>query len=456
MTQAAFARALPALHSRKARLFVAYSGGCDSSVLLCMAAQFAKAYQLTLTALHVNYGVSPNAQQWQEFCIEQCRHLGVECVVKKLNLSCVTANFEQVARELRYKFFAEQVGLMEVLLTGHHRDDQAETVLMRLLRGSGVRGGAGIAQSLPFGDSTLVRPLLSYSKKDIEAYARENAIRWIVDESNETEHYDRNYLRNKVMPLIQARWPKSDLGLLISAQKAKSNWALLQELGQIDLRRCALPVSESWFDLEVPLNWQNLCQLSEHRIINAIDTWVLNHGEYSVPRARLTEWLSQIEHAEQDSKPLLVHENLDLRYFAGEVHLLKKMPRDVRVTRGWDMLKAAELQSLGLQIQVHRTQQLSVLITENTTGYGPLLGVSTVEVFWREGGERVRQQSRGHNHSYKKCLQQYGIPPWERDALPMIRVGEKIVWSGALGQLQPAIYDVDGSLLTFELSKINL
>ncbi len=423
-----------------------------------MAAQFAQSNQLTLKALHVNHGVSANAAQWQSFCVDQCRLLGVGCIVKQLDLSQVTANFEQIARNLRYAFFAEEVGLMDVLLTGHHRDDQAETVLMRVLGGSGVRGGAGIAQTRPFGDGTLVRPLLSYSKAEIEHYARENTIRWIVDESNDSEQHDRNYLRNKIMPLIQARWPQSDMGLVASAKKAQSNWALLQELGQMDLRQCVLPERESWFDIEVPLNWQELSQLSEQRIVNAIDTWVLQYCDYSVPRVRLMEWLNQIEHAESGSKPLLVHENLDLRYHAGEVHLLKKMPRESKQARSWDMLSNVELPSLGIQIEARRTQKQSesmMQTADQEIEFAPLKAISSVQLCWREGGERIRQQGRKHSQSYKKCLQEKGVPPWERDALPIIRVGEHIVWSGALGHMQPALYDAHESLLRFEISKLN-
>ncbi|MGM0572056.1 MAG: tRNA lysidine(34) synthetase TilS, partial [Pseudomonadota bacterium] len=194
------------------RIRIALSGGMDSVLLLHVAASL---YAGTdrLSAVHVNHQLQPNADQTERFCQQVCGELGVPLDIRRVVVRSRqgagkdTGGIEEAARHARYQVFEDILVPDELLLMAHHGDDQAETVLFRLLRGTGVAGLGGMPGSRPLGEGLLYRPLLAFSRGELQAWATEKGIDWVEDPSNTDERFDRNFLRQTIMPLLKARWP---------------------------------------------------------------------------------------------------------------------------------------------------------------------------------------------------------------------------------------------------------
>ncbi|MFT5275371.1 MAG: tRNA(Ile)-lysidine synthase [Saprospiraceae bacterium] len=452
LSKASFARQLSRLLpklTKQSTLYLAYSGGVDSAVLLNLTAQYAQHNGLQLKALHVNHGVSTHALKWQSFCEQQCTQWKIECLVKVLDLSIVKANFEQVARDERYTFFAQHLQLGDVLLTAHHQSDQIETVLMRLFRGSGVRGLVGIVPVKHFKEAQLVRPFLDVGKQNLVDYATNNQIDWVEDESNQAPQFDRNLLRHSVMPALRAAFPESEAGIMAAANKAQVAQVLLDELGEMDISHCKDEGQFGWFDLAVPLGWSKLRELSDQRVYNVIDVWMQSHVHYALPRSRLLTWVEQLRAVSNESQPSLEHEGGRLQYAYGYLHFLKELLPAQAESIYWNILEPLCLPELGLEL----TSELTVM----ASGVSNVIQLEhdEVEVSWRKGGERIRQVGRDHSQSFKKCLQENAVPHWEREHLPILKIADNIVWTAALGALDYSLLTKNGKLINFALRKLN-
>lgn len=189
------------------KIIIGYSGGVDSQVLLHALSDLQAFYQVK--AMHVHHGISENADAWRDFCKKECSNLGIEFEHLELNLGKNVSNLEEVAREKRYEFFKKEVTSKTLVLTAHHADDQAETILHNLFRGSGLAGLVGIRAVQDFGKGYIVRPLLNFTKDELKEYAREHKLEWVEDESNKDSKYTRNFIRNELMPLIKEKWPNA-------------------------------------------------------------------------------------------------------------------------------------------------------------------------------------------------------------------------------------------------------
>ncbi len=443
---------LPSL-SKSTTLYLAYSGGCDSQVLLHLLDTYTKSQGLTLKALHLNHGLSSNAAAWQSFCHAQCDSLGVQCLSEQAELSNDTPNLEAMARVARQQFFAKHVTANDVLLTAHHQTDQAETLLHRAVNGAGARGVAGMAATNQMNGLNIARPLLSYSRSQIEKYAQQQGLEWVEDESNADTRFDRNYLRREVLPVLKKRWPQAEQGLARSATKAADAWQLLQDLGKIDLQKAYFPEYASALDLAPPLSWPALQALSSERIHNAIDVWLLPHCRYPLVRSQLYEWLRQVrELSDNDSHPVLQHEDIELQYYDQRLHLLSVYEKVPIEELNWDLQAPLALPNLALQLCADL--ETPATTTKQALEMSVQLAASdTVYVAWRAGGERVYQPGRVHSQAYKKCLQDARVAPWLRERLPLIKFDGNIVWSGSLGQLAPVLFNHQGEQVVFSLEQ---
>lgn len=403
------------------RLFVAYSGGCDSQVLLHQTAMFCKARQIELFAVHVDHGISVHAQDWATFCEAQCAALGVHLQVHQLRLASKN-NFEEAARKGRYAIFETIIEHNDCLLMAHHQNDQAETILMRLMRGAGVRGLASIPSQRRLGKGWVLRPFMMYSRSDLEENARSQQLEWIEDESNLDEQYARNYIRHQALPSLLKRWPQAIQSLARSAQNLQDSNALLKEVALQDQALCAAPQRRSWLDKVTPLNFQMLMRLSVLRRKNLIETWLDEHITYPVPKSKLKEWLSQAVLASTKQQPTLQHEAIELKWFRGGLHCLDIHPNTVPFI--WDLSQPCELTSLGLE--------LVRLDKPNTDGIKEQ--PDCVSIRFRQGGERLRLPNKIFSQSLKKLLQEKHVPPWERDRLPMVCINDSIVWTPWFGR----------------------
>jgi len=214
-------------------IWIAYSGGLDSQVLLHLCVQ--SKYMNKIKAIHIHHGLSKNADQWVEHCKETCQNLKIPLIIKYIQINEIKRkSLEELARHKRYEIFEELLEENDVLLMAHHADDQAETFLLRALRGSGIEGLSAIPQQRKLGKGILYRPLLNFSRMELQKYAHENNLKWIEDESNQCEKFDRNFLRKQIIPILKNRWKGLEKTLCRTAHIQTETAQLLLEHAQQD------------------------------------------------------------------------------------------------------------------------------------------------------------------------------------------------------------------------------
>lgn len=393
-------------HRRRPRWWVAYSGGLDSHVLLHLLAGLCRAGGWPpLAAIHVNHGLTPRADAWAGHCRRVCAALGVELVVAAVRVERRGGQgLEAAARAARYRAFTDALGGGELLLQAHHRDDQAETLLLRLLRGSGVAGLAGIPAQRPLGRGELLRPLLDCTRAELLDYARQQQLVWIEDDSNVDEGFDRNFLRHRVLPLLAGRWPGyRDTLARLCAQAAESA-ELLEALAGVD---AAAAQCGDTLDAAACL------ALSPARQRNLLRHWLAQRGLPAPGRAQLEQLRAQLP-AVADAELCVTWPGAEVRRHQGRLYAMAPLPappEDVDIA--WSPPHALLPQALG------------ELRAESASGRGLRAGGS-YRVRSRRGGERCRPQGRAHSQTLKKLLQEAGVPPWWRDRLPLIYCGEQL------------------------------
>lgn len=307
-------QALAACLCRHARsgetVTVGYSGGLDSTVLLHASNHHAADAGLRLSALHVHHGLSPNADAWADSCGRVCEQLGIPLIVRRVEVPARSGEgIEAAARRLRHKALAEHSA--DWILLAHHADDQAETVLHNLLRGSGVRGAAAMAEAR----GRILRPLLGLGRDELEAYAGSRGLSWVDDESNFDLRYTRNFLRREILPAIKARFPRAGEHLAAAATHFGEAEGLLDDLAALDLgtRRP-----------EFPLPLALLRQLSDARARNLLRAMLAWHKLQPPDERRLREFVRQLRTAANDRHPRLDLAPYSLWCEAGSLHL--KLP----------------------------------------------------------------------------------------------------------------------------------
>ncbi|MGC4010706.1 MAG: tRNA lysidine(34) synthetase TilS [Pseudomonas sp.] len=379
---------------------VALSGGLDSTVLLHLLVQIASRKALPpISAIHVHHGLQVAADAWPEHCQRFCDSLGVPMRVVRVQVD-EGASLERAAREARYAAFTEALGEGECLLTGQHRDDQAETVLFRMFRGAGVRGLSGMAASRPLGAGQLLRPLLDFTRQALEAYARQHGLSWVEDPSNSSDDYDRNYLRNRILPGIVQRWPSAVESIARSAEHLAEAEALLGELAQNDL--VAAGARSEYIGMQLPsLSLAALAELSEPRQRNALRHWL-------APLARLPDsahWAGwrDLRDARADAEPIWRLADGELRRAHGRLWWLANpwlgfVPKN----QAWDL--GSEALSLPGNGSLH---------FDGDPPGGPL------EVRYRQGGEVISLFDRGRR-DLKRLLNEAAIPAFLRGRLPLL------------------------------------
>lgn len=396
------------------RLVAALSGGLDSVVLLHLLRKLQGVHGFLLSALHVHHGLSPNADRWEAFCEALCERWGVVLEVKRVEVERESAEgLEAAARRARYRAFG---GLdAEWLLLAHQRDDQAETLLFNLLRGAGVGGAAAMPVVRDFPGRPglrILRPLLDSPREEIAATAREEGLDWIEDESNEDTRYARNFVRRRVLPLLRERFPGCDAVLARAAAHFAESDELLDRLARIDaevaMRQGRIVASE-------------LAGLSEARARNLM-RHVLKEENILLPdSARLHEIVRQIGHAAPDRQVCFDLGNRILHRFRGEVWIVPRgEPGAVVEWRGENALAWA-----GAMVRFASDTGAGIS--------GDKLAGGRVTIAPRRGGEHIQPDRRRPRRELKKLLQEHGVPPWQRDAMPLLWCDEDLVWVPRVG-----------------------
>jgi tRNA(Ile)-lysidine synthase len=392
------------------RLIVAYSGGLDSHVLLHAASLLRGADFPELRAIHVHHGLAPRADAWTAHCEAVCAALGVPLEVIRVDARAETGESpEAAARAARYRALEAALTPGDGLLTAHHRRDQAETLLLQLLRGAGPAGLAAMPRWQPLGAGWHGRPLLDLSRERLEAHARAHGLVWIEDESNLDIRFDRNLLRQEVMPRLRERWPALDEMLARAASHQAEALGLLGELARQDLEdlRGGPPGT---------LSVSALTRLRPARRRNALRFWLMDKGLPLPSMARLQSVLDDVLTAAPDAMPRVAWEGGEIRRYRDALYAMPPLaPHDPAQRLPWDGRGPLAIDALGL-----------VLTPEWLQGQGvvPEAG-ETLTVAFRRGGETMRVRDR--TRELKKLMQERGIPPWERERVPLVFRGEELV-----------------------------
>ncbi len=386
-----------AVRSAQGIVFIGFSGGLDSSVLLHAAVSVGNPSQLR--ALHVNHQLHTDADQWEAHCERICAELGVALEVRQVRVDSA-GSLEAAARDARYSIFLEHLSVPQSrLLLAHHREDQAETVLLRLLQGRGVYGMP--AQRL-LGSGRLLRPLLDLPKAVLQSYARQAALTWVEDPGNTDETLDRNFLRHRLLPAIRGRWRQVDDALIQAAAERERSDSLL-------LRASALEPSSSVLPLAKLSGYGELDQLILLRL------WLQHRGERVPSRRSLETFLRQLTSA-ADRQPRLALSSGTLQRYRDGIHHVPTPPLLEPVyplpLPGCLCLPHGEL-----RIEAHADG---------------LQLVGAPRVRFREGGEKLLQG--GHHRSLKQLMQHAGLPPWIRRTLPLIFDDEGLAAVPAIAQ----------------------
>ena len=310
---------LASLLTPDARCVLAFSGGLDSTVLLHQLVSWQRQQpQLRVRALHVHHGLSPNADSWASHCLQICQQWQIPCEVLRVQVDGHAKGIEAAAREARYQALFQQLQPGEHLLTAQHLDDQCETLLLALKRGSGPAGLAAMPIQRQVGEHLHLRPLLDLSRQQLEAYAAEHRLRWIEDESNADSRYDRNFLRQEILPLLQTRWPHFSAASARSAALCGEQEQLLDELLAEQLAQLA--------DEQGALHFPPLLAMSEARRHALLRRWIAQQGGAMPSRDALKRITDEVMHSREDANPCLHFGAFELRRYRQQLFWLRSQP----------------------------------------------------------------------------------------------------------------------------------
>lgn len=400
------------------RLLVAYSGGRDSHVLLDLLARRRPGLPGVLEALHVDHGLHPASRDWARHCRRVADALGVTITVLEVDARPGRGEGpEAAARAARYRALAGCLEAGDCLMTAHHRDDQAETVLLQLLRGSGPAGLAAMPFSQRLGRGRLVRPLLDVPRATIERYARAEGLAWIDDPSNGEPALARNFLRHEILPRLESRWPAVSRTLSRSARHCADAVEIIESQAASDRDRVAVPHGGLRID--------GLLALSPPRRRGLLRFWLLREG-LAVPAERHIERImGELLTARDDSQGRVDWPGGEVRVWRGRLYARRRTDSPETSTRETLLWLPAEVPDFvfpdggRLRLRVAGPGQgLRRAIVE--TGEG-------LVIRFRRGGERCRIAGRPHHRRLKILFQEAGIPPWIRPGLPLIGSGDTLV-----------------------------
>jgi tRNA(Ile)-lysidine synthase len=405
--------ALPA----DAAICVALSGGLDSTVLLHSLARLsAEQHSYRLRAVHVDHGLHADSVRWREHCEEQARSLQIEFATVRVAVERIDeVGLEAAARDARYDALRNILRAGEYLLSAHHADDQLETMLFALMRGAGLAGLSAMPATQPFANGSLVRPLLDFTRAELEVWARAEGLTWLSDPSNDNLSLDRNFLRKKIVAPLRERWPAAALTASRSAEHLREAGRALEQLAEIDAEHA---VRGECLDVEY------LRPLDAERRRNLLRYWIRRSGA----RAPSTRKLAAIEHdmlaAAEDRVPCMGWDGWEIRRHRGLLYCERQLPELV-------LDQALEWQARAPLTLPAGLGQLR-LDAATVGGLNPAKLATTLSVRFRAGGESVQLAGDAFHRKLKKLLQSAAILPWWRDRLPLIYSDGQLVAVGDL------------------------
>ncbi|BBV18597.1 MULTISPECIES: tRNA lysidine(34) synthetase TilS [Citrobacter] len=390
-------------------ILVAFSGGLDSTVLLHQLVQWrAQHPEVALRAIHIHHGLSPHADSWVQHCESVCMQWQVPLVVERVHLEDDGLGIEAQARRARYQAFAQTLLPGEVLMTAQHLDDQCETFLLALKRGSGPAGLSAMGENSPFAGTQLIRPLLAQTREALEAWARQHELCWIEDESNQDDTYDRNFLRLRVTPLLQQRWPHFAQAVARSAALCAEQESLLDELLASDLADC---ITAHGTLLLVPL-----MMVSDVRRAALLRRWLAGLNAPMPSRDGLERIWQEVALAREDASPCFRLGEYEVRRYQSQLWWVKSVDGQSETVIPWLEWKTPLALPAGLgSVQLISAGELRMPQEDEAVSIR-FKAPGLLHIVGRNGGRKL-----------KKIWQEQGIPPWRRDTTPLLFYGETLI-----------------------------
>jgi tRNA(Ile)-lysidine synthase len=383
--------------------WVGFSGGADSTALLHAMATNSEYPGPRLKALHVNHGLHPDADSWEARCAAFCRRLGVEFVAKRIEVDPLSGEGpEAEARHQRYSVVEDMLGGDDMFLTAHHLDDQAETLLLNLVRGSGVDGLAGMPATRPLGKGLLARPLLAFPMCSLRDYLKANGLDWIEDPTNEDPAFDRNFVRSHLLPLMEQRWRGAANNLARSSRLCRAASTVLG--------KCTDSMLDERLDHPRVLDIDGLDSGGEEFGL-VLRRWVHRHAAKPIPHGRLEELRAQVGSAGPDSKVCIGWGDWSIHLFDGRLWLICGEAPGTCPERDW--------------------------LGEETLGLGADAGMLALDppaalpfnirVRARAGGDRIRPAGSDSHRTIKDILRELRVPTWLRSSVPVLCRADRVL-----------------------------
>lgn len=419
------------LNSQVSAYWIAFSGGMDSHVLLHAIAQIRDELDAELKAVYVEHGLQTQSHDWAEHCQRVCQQLNIPLTVVHVDASAAKGESpEAAARTARYAALAKLMSQNDVMLTAQHERDQSETVFLQLLRGAGTRGLSAMPELTQLGEGYLYRPLLNMSYPSLQNYAHEHDLQWIEDPSNQELRFDRNLLRNDIMPLLRKRWSSLDSTVLRVASQQAEAQQLLAELAEQDSHNAIEPTGT--------LVISEIRSLSAARQRNVLRYWLECLGMRPPSAKKLAQLQHDVINAADDRNPCVRWQGCEVRRYRNRLYAMKPLPElDTNLSLEWQPGKALVLPASS-----------GTLLSHSVIGHGVLLQGKT-RLKFRRGGERCQPAGKTGHTSLKKLFQQAGIPPWQRNRTPLIYVNDELAAIAGLCICEPFV--ASGEMHGFEL-----
>ena len=418
-----------------AKFTIALSGGVDSMVLLDLLSK-AKRSSDVIKAIHINHNLHENSKKWVDFVKDACKKYKLPLIIESINPKQEGFGLEAEAREQRYKKFKEIILDNECLLTAHHLDDQIETMLFRIFRGTGLDGLRSIRKKAKFGKGLLCRPLINIPREAIEQYAKLNDIKWIEDPSNNNIYFDRNYLRNNIVPSIKKRWPNAQKTITRLSSLAENNQKLLHELAKEDIGEI-----EKFNVLDIGI----LSNKSSLRINNIFRFMILKN-KMGIPSLKVLEnGIETLINAKSDS-PIITWDGFSIRRYKNTLYFFNPD------------LKQDEIRPLKMKWFIDETINLGgnrgSIQARFIKGQGIALNKcpKSLEIKYRKGGEQIKPSGHKITKSLKNLFQENNVLPWVRDQIPLFYLDEELISVGDLwfNQDYKAKEQEDGFLISWD------
>ena len=421
-------------HPPSPTYWVAYSGGLDSHALLHLAAGLAQIEPRThIRAIHVHHGLHPEADAWANHCASVCEELGIDLDIIRVDARPRRGESpEESARMARYRALQTRLCHHDCVLLAQHRDDQAETLLLQLFRGAGVEGLAAMPAHADFSPGYLARPLLDFSRDQLRDYAVAKGLRWIEDDSNRDETFDRNFLRQRILPQLRSRWPGLPGNLARSAAHCAEAALHLENRGDFLLREVVLdPVADT---LDV-LSLSRLERLEQKLVLRR---WITRSG-FRRPSSRILERiLDEALSAATDRNPVVGWKEAEVRRYRHALYLMRPLPPLPKTLLSPNsgavagrLAWPADRTSISLPHGNGDVSIWKIAGKTNTPGIAPDAWTGgQVEIRYRLGGEKIRLPGRNGSHEVRKLYQEAGIPPWVRERVPLVYIDQRLAAVG--------------------------